>query len=97
MQTLETVAGSKKPSTLYVIKTSIAKHGIASLYTGLTASLLRQMSYSLVRLGAYEEFKSRLSKNGHPSTLQLLLAATLAGAMGGVAGNPAGTLLAYLL
>ncbi|KAK7029654.1 RNA-dependent ATPase rok1 [Paramarasmius palmivorus] len=51
------------------------------------------MSYSLVRIGSYEEMKSRLSRNGKPSTPQLLLAASFAGALGGIAGNPADILL----
>ncbi|KAF9040372.1 mitochondrial carrier [Hymenopellis radicata] len=93
MQTLENVPGAKRPSTIAVIRMSVSEHGIKSLYTGLTASLLRQMTYSLVRLGAYEEFKSRLAKNGHPSTVQLLMAATVAGGLGGLAGNPADILL----
>ncbi|KAG5646062.1 hypothetical protein DXG03_004485 [Asterophora parasitica] len=54
---------------------------------------MRQMSYSLVRLGSYEEMKSRLSKDGPPSTLRLILAASLAGGLGGIAGNPADILL----
>lgn len=48
------------------------------------------MTYSLVRIGAYEEFKARLARDGKPSTFQLLMAATVAGGLGGVAGNPAG-------
>ena len=48
------------------------------------------MSYSLVRLGSYEKMKERLAKNGKPSNGALLLSAMAAGAMGGIAGNPAG-------
>lgn len=48
------------------------------------------MSYSLVRLGAYEEMKRRLSRRGRLTTGKLLLAAGAAGALGGIAGNPAG-------
>ncbi|KAG6892589.1 hypothetical protein C0992_013306 [Termitomyces sp. T32_za158] len=48
------------------------------------------MSYSLVRLGTYEELKARFSKDGPPSTTRLILAASLAGGLGGIAGNPAG-------
>ncbi|KAG6837908.1 hypothetical protein H0H93_013061 [Arthromyces matolae] len=54
---------------------------------------MRQMSYSLVRLGTYEELKARFSKDGPPSTARLILAASLAGGLGGVAGNPADILL----
>ena len=49
---------------LSVIRHSVAQSGIRSLYTGLSASLLRQMTYSLVRLGSYESMKSSLSENG---------------------------------
>jgi len=69
------------------------QQGLRGVYTGLTASLLRQMSYSLVRIGTYEELKRRLSQNGKPSSAQLLAAASLAGGLGGVAGNPADILL----
>lgn len=91
MQTLDVIANSKRPSTVAVISTSISESGFRSLYTGLSASLMRQMSYSMVRLGVYEEMKSKLSKDGPPSNVDLLLAAAMAGALGGIAGNPAGT------
>lgn len=91
MQTLaKELHGPKPPSTLYVLRVSIRDAGIRSLYTGLTASLMRQMSYSLVRLGSYDEIKGRLSAGGAPTTGQLLFAAGLAGGLGGIAGNPAG-------
>jgi dicarboxylate transporter 10 len=90
MQTLDVIAGSKRPSTVAVIQASISQSGFKSLYAGLSASLMRQMSYSMVRLGAYEEMKSYLSKEGPPSNMNLLLAAIITGALGGIAGNPAG-------
>ncbi|KAF8887811.1 dicarboxylic acid transporter [Infundibulicybe gibba] len=93
MQTLTPAPGGSRPSTAAIIRMSIAQSGIRSLYTGLTASLLRQMSYSLVRLGSYEEMKARLSRDGPPSTISLLMAASLAGGLGGVAGNPADIVL----
>ncbi|TFY70085.1 hypothetical protein EVJ58_g15 [Rhodofomes roseus] len=89
MQTIPSVPGQKRPSTGSVLRMTVAEQGFRSLYTGLTASLLRQMSYSLVRLGSYEEMKSRLSNDGPPSSGKLLLAAMAAGGLGGVAGNPA--------
>ena len=91
MQTLDVLANSKRPSTVSVISNSISQSGFKSLYTGLSASLMRQMSYSMVRLGVYEKMKSQLSKDGPPSNVKLVLAAVLAGGLGGIAGNPAGT------
>jgi dicarboxylate transporter 10 len=53
---------------------------------------MRQMSYSLVRLGAYEKMKQNLTAGGtkKPENWRLLAAAGLAGGLGGIAGNPAG-------
>ena len=90
MQTLDVLASSKRPSTVAVISASISQSGFRSLYAGLSASLMRQMSYSMVRLGVYEKMKSHLSKDGPPSNVNLLLAAIMAGGLGGIAGNPAG-------
>ncbi|KAF8912935.1 dicarboxylic acid transporter [Gymnopilus junonius] len=93
MQTLHVEPGSKRPSTASVIRTSVLKSGFRSLYAGLSASLMRQMSYSLVRLGTYEKMKSHLSQSGKSSTSALLLSACLAGGLGGIAGNPADIIL----
>ncbi|KAF8588416.1 dicarboxylic acid transporter [Ramaria rubella] len=86
-------SGAAGASTLKVLRDTIALTGVRSLYTGLSASVLRQMTYSLVRLGSYESIKSWISKGKQASTGQLLLAAGLAGGLGGVAGNPADILL----
>ncbi|KAJ3540867.1 hypothetical protein NMY22_g4123 [Coprinellus aureogranulatus] len=94
MQTLTSAESAKRPSTLSVIRSSIQTSGIRSLYTGLTASLMRQMSYSLVRLGSYERMKEYFSRGGKkPRTWELLISASIAGGLGGVAGNPADVLL----
>ena len=71
---------------------TVAETGFASLYTGLSAAIMRQMSYSLVRLGTYEQMKAELSKDGPAPASHLFIAAMAAGAVGGIAGNPAGAL-----
>ena len=91
MQTLaKGTPGSKPPSTLRVLQLAVVQDGLQSLYTGISASILRQMSYSLVRLGTYDVIKQSLAGDSPPKTSHLLLAAGLAGGLGGVAGNPAG-------
>jgi len=82
-----------RSSMLATIRTSLSENGLRSIYTGLSASLLRQMTYSLVRIGSYEEMKRRMSENRNPSVGKLLLAASVAGGLGGIAGNPADILL----
>lgn len=44
---------------LKTMRYTITNLGFMNMYTGLSASLMRQMSYSLVRLGTYEALKRR--------------------------------------
>jgi solute carrier family 25 (mitochondrial dicarboxylate transporter), member 10 len=99
MQTTEPIntPGLPRPSIVSVIRATVAESGIRSLYTGLTASVTRQMTYSLVRLGSYEEIKRRIAKDRSPTTGELLIAACIAGALGGIAGNPAGEQILLIL
>lgn len=63
------------------------------LYSGLSASLLRQLTYSTTRFGVYEELKSSFSNaRSEPSFPSLVAMASTSGFLGGVAGNPADVL-----
>ena len=69
--------------------------GIFGLYNGLSAALLRQLTYSTVRFGVYEDLKTRFApvptaENPKPkqSFLNLVLMSSGAGFLGGLAGNP---------
>ena len=73
-----------------VLRTTVVESGIRSLYTGLSAALLRQMTYSMVRLSSYDRMKAWLTSRGRGSSMEFFAAAMAAGAMGGLAGNPAG-------
>lgn len=67
-----------------IVKTA----GPRGLYNGLSASLLRQLTYSTVRFGIYEEVKTSISRGGHePSFPTLIALAVGSGMVGGVAGN----------
>lgn len=55
------------------------------------------MTYSLVRIGSYEKMKLSLSREGRANFWRLLLASMVAGGLGGLAGNPAGTCFAHLM
>ncbi|KAJ5776181.1 uncharacterized protein N7511_001192 [Penicillium nucicola] len=67
--------------------------GFTGLYSGLSAALLRQMTYSTTRFGIYEELKSRFATpteaGGAPNMLSLVGIACVSGFIGGIAGNPA--------
>ncbi|ANZ77351.1 BA75_04354T0 [Komagataella pastoris] len=69
----------------------ISSEGIIGAYRGLSASLLRQATYSTTRFGIYEALKDYLTKannNRDLSTAILLPCSMLAGGIGGLVGNP---------
>ncbi|KAI7560708.1 hypothetical protein KC317_g9554, partial [Hortaea werneckii] len=64
--------------------------GFAGLYRGLSASLLRQITYSTTRFGVYEELKEVFTTGvASPSFPALIAMASTSGFLGGIAGNPA--------
>ncbi len=73
----------------------VRTRGLRGLYNGLSASLLRQITYSTTRFGIYEELKGRLVASRpqqQPSALALVALASLSGFVGGFAGNAADVL-----
>jgi len=73
----------------------ILRHnGVLGLYNGLSASLLRQITYSTTRFGIYEELKTRFTRpDGRPpSSLTLIALSSAAGFAGGIVGNAADVL-----
>lgn len=67
--------------------------GFFGLYRGLSASILRQLTYSTTRFGVYEELKDVFtSARQGPSFPTLVAMASTSGFLGGVAGNPADVL-----
>ncbi|XP_037301105.1 mitochondrial dicarboxylate carrier-like, partial [Manduca sexta] len=65
--------------------------GITGLYNGISASLLRQLTYSTARFGIYEMAKQSLApKDGSPVPFFMsAFLAGLGGFAGGFVGNPA--------
>ncbi|XP_035214347.1 mitochondrial dicarboxylate carrier-like [Stegodyphus dumicola] len=83
---------TQQEGKLGIIKntTNIIRHqGILALYNGLSASLLRQLTYSTTRFGIYEVVKQSVTSPGEnmPFYKKVLLAA-VAGAAGGFVGTP---------
>ncbi|OXV11429.1 hypothetical protein Egran_00811 [Elaphomyces granulatus] len=72
----------------------VVKHdGFLGLYSGLSASILRQLTYSTTRFGAYEELKSYFTTSSSPPGLPTLIAmGCISGFLGGLVGNPADVL-----
>ena len=77
--------------TKYIVK----NEGLTALYNGLSASLLRQLTYSTTRFGIYEISKQKLlsqHNDGGSNDISFgskVLIASMAGALGGFIGTPA--------
>ncbi|KAK4948536.1 Mitochondrial dicarboxylate transporter [Elasticomyces elasticus] len=96
---LQTRLPDAPKSTLGTAAYVYRNQGITGLYAGLSAALLRQMTYSTVRFGVYEDLKERFAPQPTPdnpkpkhSLLNLVLMSSAAGFLGGIAGNPADVL-----
>lgn len=92
---LQTRAPSGPKTMLGTFVHVFKQQGLLGLYNGLSAALLRQLTYSTVRFGVYEDLKSRFhpapspsNPKGQSSLPQLLLMSSAAGFLGGIAGNP---------
>jgi solute carrier family 25 (mitochondrial oxoglutarate transporter), member 11 len=70
---------------------SIAKtEGVSGLYSGLSAGLFRQFTYTTTRLGIFGVMKDLLSNDGEPLPFtHKALAGMVAGASGAFVGTPA--------
>ncbi|PWZ00595.1 putative DIC1-mitochondrial dicarboxylate carrier protein [Testicularia cyperi] len=87
---------SARQNMFSTLLTTVRKDGVRGLYVGMSASLLRQMTYSVTRFGAYDQLKEYTQKNNGGKSLgplQMALCASAAGAAGGLAGNPADIIL----
>jgi hypothetical protein len=58
----------------------IRKESVLALFSGLSASVLRQLTYSTVRFGGYERMKNWCLSRGYDFTMGM---AVLAGAISG--------------
>ncbi|KAI9020202.1 mitochondrial carrier domain-containing protein [Phycomyces nitens] len=86
---LQSAKGANKASMLNTLSSIARNEGFLGLYNGISASLLRQATYSTVRFGAYDKLKYQFtSKNEKLTIWKMLLCSSAAGAMGGACGNP---------
>lgn len=71
-------------------KKIVADNGVQGLYKGLSASMMRQVSYGTVRLGIYQTLMEKFTKtDGSPPPLwQKLSFSAAAGGIGAFCGNP---------
>ncbi|KAI8366649.1 mitochondrial carrier domain-containing protein [Radiomyces spectabilis] len=85
---LQNTKGADKAGMLTTMVRIAKNEGPLKLYAGLSASILRQATYSTVRFGGYEKLKQMVSDGKSISVWQMLICSSAAGALGGACGNP---------
>ncbi|CAK0891145.1 unnamed protein product [Prorocentrum cordatum] len=83
------VASPHEPGgVLRAARRILHEEGAAGFYRGLSASLLREMSYSGIRMGMYEPVKEALGAGGRSPLALKVLAGGITGAAGSILANP---------
>nr|KAG5710142.1 hypothetical protein BaRGS_006661 [Batillaria attramentaria] len=83
-------AQKEKVSLIQMGVRVVKNDGVLGLYNGLSASVLRQLTYSMTRFAMYETAKKQLTKDGrHMPFYEKVLLAGVSGASGGLVGTPA--------
>ncbi|KAJ1922214.1 hypothetical protein H4219_000076 [Mycoemilia scoparia] len=76
-------------SSLGVIKSIYKNEGPLGFYSGLSAAVFRQLTYSTVRFGVYDTLKQHYQdENGKTPMGTTIAIGLVAGMFGGIAGNP---------
>lgn len=77
-----------KPTIVQMLRSILKNDGVTGLYAGLSASLLRQCTYTTVRFGCYDALKEYVIPPSELNNMLYLLGASMfSGALGGLAGN----------
>uniref|UniRef100_T1J1X7 Mitochondrial dicarboxylate carrier n=1 Tax=Strigamia maritima TaxID=126957 RepID=T1J1X7_STRMM len=87
---LQTQSEGKPKGLIQMTMHIIKKDGVLAMYSGLSAALLRQMTYTMTRFGVYEILRGQLVEPGDiPGFGTKVLIGGLSGLCGGLAGTPA--------
>jgi solute carrier family 25 (mitochondrial dicarboxylate transporter), member 10 len=81
----------KPPNMLRTMRMFASRDGIVSLWSGLSASILRQSTYSTARFGLYQHFANEARQRTGQQKLSLgseIICAGTAGGLAGLIGNP---------
>ncbi|XP_053975721.1 mitochondrial 2-oxoglutarate/malate carrier protein-like [Hylaeus volcanicus] len=78
-----------KTSTMSIVYSIIEKEGFLAFYSGLSAGLMRQGTYTTTRLGIYTWLFEVASKDSQPNFAVKALIGSTAGCVGACVGTPA--------
>ncbi|CAI1599498.1 hypothetical protein SEUBUCD646_0L03900 [Saccharomyces eubayanus] len=77
-----------KPTLFKMLESILAHEGVLGLYSGLSAAVLRQCTYTTVRFGAYDMLKENVIPQDQVTNMAYLLPCSMfSGAIGGLLGN----------
>ncbi|KAI8320212.1 mitochondrial carrier [Martensiomyces pterosporus] len=95
---LQTMKGTSAGNGLGgVVRTIYTEQGVLGFYNGISAAVLRQMTYSMARFATYEMLKKQLSnEDGSLPFYRMAISGVVAGAIGGICGTPADIVLVRL-
>lgn len=83
----ELASGGRRPLHLLLLG-MMRNEGVLSLYKGVMPSVLREGSYSTIRMGMYEPIKGWISNGESMGLTQKLVAGALSGMIGSAIANP---------
>ncbi|KAH7159614.1 mitochondrial carrier domain-containing protein [Dactylonectria estremocensis] len=88
---LQATPPSERKNVLETVLQILRSEGASGLYRGLSAGLLRQLTYGSTRFAIYESIKQQSARrNNEPVPMSILLAgSTFSGTCGALVGNPA--------
>uniref|UniRef100_A0A2C9JGK6 Mitochondrial 2-oxoglutarate/malate carrier protein n=1 Tax=Biomphalaria glabrata TaxID=6526 RepID=A0A2C9JGK6_BIOGL len=89
---LSGVGGAKKQykTSFHALSSILKNEGLSGIYTGLSAGLLRQATYTTTRLGIYTSLFDMMSRDGKPPNfISKALIGVTAGGIGAFVGTPA--------
>jgi len=86
---LQTQTRKNELGGFQMAKNIVRGQGVRALYNGLTASVGRQLTYSLTRFAVYDVIRPHVASDGKaPTLLQKMAIASFAGFCGGIVGTP---------
>lgn len=81
-------ASLPKPTLVEMLTNILRNEGVQGLYSGLSAAVLRQCTYTTVRFGIYDLLKEHVIPQKELTNMAYLLPSSMfSGAVGGLAGN----------
>lgn len=84
------LGGGATTNPIAMAKQIIAEDGFFSMYRGLSAGILRQLTYGMTRLGVFQTLEAKLKgEDGKLSFDKRVLASLCAGGFGALVGTPA--------